>query len=265
MTKAKIVSAALTATTALLSVAPVTFATSVVVSGNGTDSDNTVNLEINRTVDIFQQNTADVDNSVNASANTGGNEASDNTGGNVSIGTGNATTRLTLSTSANSNTNSGNCCVGDLSVDAKISGNGSDSDNEINLRLNNSHNFIENNSLDIDNRLELYANTGDNKASGNTGGDVQINTGNALIELLLTNSGNSNQIECDCGKDQDPDKELPPLPGTVEAIPAAAAPSGETLPVTGFNLGLLLVGSALVSSAGVVVKKGSRKLEDLLG
>lgn len=262
MTKAKIVSAALSATTALLSIAPVTFATTIQVSGNGSDSDNTVNLEISRTVDIFQQNTADVDNNVDAGANTGDNNANDNTGGDVSISTGNATTKLGLSTTANSNKTFGTCCGGDLSVDAKIAGNGSDSDNRINLTLNSENRFVENNSLDIDNRIELYSNTGDNNANGNTGNDVEISTGNALIELVLTNKGNSNVVNCDCpGKAKE--EERPPLPGTIPAVPAAAAPVGQTLPVTGFDLQLLLAGSALVSGAGVALRKGNKKLEEI--
>ena len=263
MTKAKIVSAALSATTALLSIAPTTFATTVSVSGNGAASENTVNLAVSKTVSILQQNSADVDNNVGASANTGGNSANDNTGGDVSIDTGNATTKLLLSTTANSNKSVGACCTGDLSVDAKISGNGSDSENEINLRLNNEFNSEENNNLDIDNRIDLSANTGDNRANGNTGGATNISTGNALIELVLTNKGNSNSAEVGCCEPGE--EELPPLPGTVSVIPAAAAPVGKTLPVTGFDYQLLLVGSALVSSAGLVLRKGGQKLEGLFG
>lgn len=263
MTKAKLVSAALSATTAFLSVAPIALASTVEVSGNGADSQNTANLSISQTVTLQQQNNADVDNNVDASANTGGNEASDNTGGDVSINTGDASTSLSLSTTANSNKLSGVCCD-DLSVDAKISGNGADSDNEINLSLNRENSFIENNNLDVDNRVELYANTGDNRANGNTGGDVSINTGNALIELVLTNKGNSNVVNCDCDE-QEPEEELPPLPGTVKAIPAAAAPVGQTLPMTGFDYNILFAGSALVSGAGVLLRKNSNKIEKFLG
>jgi hypothetical protein len=267
MTKAKIVSAALSATTALLSIAPVTLASSVEVSGNGADSESTANVEIVRSVNILQRNNADVDNNVDASANTGGNEANDNTGGDVSIDTGNAKTTLAISTLANSNKQSSSCCNDDLSISAKISGNGSDSRNEINLNLTKEFNLTEDNNLDIDNRLELSADTGNNKAEGNTDGNVEINTGNALIELVLTNKGNSNEAVCECDEDEDKpgkDKEVPG-PGVAKVIPAAAAPAGQTLPVTGFDFQWILAGSALVTSAGVALKKGSRKLEELLG
>ena len=264
MTKAKIVSAALSATTALLAIAPISLASSVEVTGNGAGSGNTVNLEVNRTVQIQQQNTADVRNSVDANANTGNNEANDNTGGDVSITTGNATTKVALNNQANSNLESGVCCD-DSSVNVKVAGKGSGSDNAVNLSLNNERNVSTTNELNIDNRIEAGANTGDNEANGNTGGDVNISTGNALIEIVLTNKGNSNVVNCDCGANEPDGEDLPPLPGTVKAIPAHAAPVGKTLPVTGFDFNLIIAGSALVSGAGVLLKKGSRKLEDLLG
>ncbi len=264
MTKTKIVSAALSATTALLAIAPITLASTVEVSGNGEGSGNTVNLEINRTVQIQQTNTAAVRNTVDANANTGSNEANDNTGGAVAIKTGDATTKVALSTQANSNTESGACCEAQ-GVNVKVSGNGSGSDNDVNLSLNNERNISTVNELNIDNRIEVGANTGDNEANGNTGGDVNISTGDALIQIVLTNKGNSNVVNCNCGANVPGGEELPPLPGTVAAIPAAAAPVGKTLPLTGFDYQLILIGSALVTSAGAVLKKGSRKLEDLIG
>lgn len=263
MTKAKIVSAALSATTALLSAAPIALASTVEVSGNGADSENTANVSISRVVKIQQTNTADIDNNVAASANTGSNEANDNTGGDVSITTGDAVVKLAVSNTANSNQNSGNCCD-PLSVAAKISGNGADSANEININLNDEKNFVEENDLDIDNRIKVWGNTGENKANGNTSGNVNISTGDVLIELLLTNNGNSNEVDCDC-VGQKPDEELPPLPGTVKAIPAAAAPVGKTLPVTGFDYNLILAGSALLTGTGALIRKNSQRIEKLLG
>lgn len=262
MTKAKIVSAALSASTALLSIAPVALASSVEVIGNGAESNNTANVAINRTVTLQQENTASIQNKVTADANTGNNEANQNTGGDVAVDTGDAMVKVSLGNSANNNKSSV-CCADQLSLAAKISGNGADSDNRLNLNLSNEKNVYEVNELNIDNDIEADAKTGDNEANGNTSGDVNISTGDALIEIVLVNSGNNNQAKIDCCEAGE--EELPPLPGTVPAIPAAAAPAGKTLPVTGFDYQLLLVGSALVSSAGVALRKGGSKLESLLG
>jgi hypothetical protein len=73
------------------------------VSGNGSNSDNNVSFSQRHRVNVNQSNSADVDNSVNVSAQTGGNRASGNTGGDVSITTGDANSTVHISTNANIN------------------------------------------------------------------------------------------------------------------------------------------------------------------
>jgi hypothetical protein len=90
----------------------------VLISGNGSNSDNTVDLKMGQLTEVFQENEADVTNLVWADSDTGGNNAEDNTGGSVSIDTGNASTTVGLSTSANANSASvgGGSGTGSLSA-----------------------------------------------------------------------------------------------------------------------------------------------------
>lgn len=266
MKKAKIVSSVLSASLTLLAVAPVAFASDITVVGNGADSTNQANISLTRTVTIQQENNAKVNNEVSVKANTGNNEASENTGGEVSIDTGDASIKLSAYSSANSNRAS--VCCEEFDVSAKVSGNGADSVNRVNLNLRNDKNYYEVNNLEIKNNFRVEGNTGNNKANGNTDGDTKISTGDVLIEVLLSNKGNSNEVECDCGagnenEGKDQDKEVPG-PGVVEVIPAAAAPVGKSLPVTGFDYQIIVLGSAMITGAGALLRKGSGKLEKLL-
>ena len=174
--------------------------TDVLVAGNGSDSDNTVNLRTNNNTTLVQSNYADVDNRVDADAKTGRNDAGDNTGGDVSIDTGNATVGVSLSTSANANTariGGGNGEEGGLSV--RILGNGSESDNDINLALESETELFQANVADVFNRIEADALTGENDADDNTGGNVGIDTGNALVGVEVDNMVNFNWADVDCG------------------------------------------------------------------
>jgi len=173
----------------------------VVVSGNGSDSNNDANIDINNATQVNQSNTANVSNNVNASANTGGNDAKDNTGGGVSIDTGDAEASATVVNTVNSNeavVEDCGGCPGDLSV--VISGNGSDSHNEVDVDVNKSHSknpepnkwIQQTNTANVTNDVNVKANSGYNDAEDNTGGDVEINTGEATAEAVVVNQLNAN-------------------------------------------------------------------------
>src|SRR5687768_11308617 len=68
--------------------------TSLTISGNGSDSDSDIDVNRDNNTTVNQTNVANVDNNVNVSASTGGNSASDNTGGDVQLRTGNASTNV---------------------------------------------------------------------------------------------------------------------------------------------------------------------------
>ena len=173
----------------------------VVVSGNGSESNNDVDVDINNATQVNQSNEANVSNNVNASANTGGNDAEDNTGGGVSIDTGDAEASATVVNAVNSNeavVEDCGGCPGDLKVE--ISGNGSDSHNEVDVDVNDSHSkdpapnkwISQTNSANVTNDVNVKANSGYNDAEDNTGGDVEINTGSAIADAVVVNQLNAN-------------------------------------------------------------------------
>jgi hypothetical protein len=172
-------------------VLPVFAETSIVISGNGTDTENTATVGFSQTTQVVQENNADVFNKVEADADTGDNKAEDNTGGDVSIETGDADVTVKAETSVNTNSAEVGCCPGG-DVEVKISGNGSGSNNDAALSLGSSVQLTQGNFADVTNLVEADADTGDNKAEDNTGGDVSIDTGNASTSVTLKTSGNSN-------------------------------------------------------------------------
>jgi len=171
----------------------------VTVSGNGYGSDNKADVKVSSENSIVQTNVANVENNVESKLNTGGNSAKYNTGGNVEIGTGNATGTVGLSTKVNKNTAaiSGN---GSGTLSVLISGNGADTKNEAKVTVASENLIQQANLADILNDVEMWANTGENKAKYNTGGDVSIDTGDAEAGVEVTNMANFNAADLDaCG------------------------------------------------------------------
>lgn len=170
------------------------------VANNGYESDNSANLELSNKTVVAQENNADVKNKINADSSTGDNELNKNTGGDNSITTGNAWTGVQVSNEANSNwANVGGNGNGST-VDLIVTGNGAETDNNIDLYLDRDMTLQQYNNSDIANYLDASANTGWNEASKNTGGDTSIDTGNAKTAVLADTAANFNwaNVDCDC-------------------------------------------------------------------
>src|SRR3989344_8163607 len=167
--------------------------TTLVISGNGADSKNEVKIESNQSTLVTQNNDAKINNQVNASSDTGDNEAEENTGGDVSISTGDATTDVNVQNTVNSNAASVDCC-GNNDVDVLISGNGADSDNKIELKdeKDSGVQVFQDNNADVKNHVDADSNSGDNEAEENTGGDVSIETGDASTTVGVSTTANAN-------------------------------------------------------------------------
>ena len=97
-------------------VAPVYAGSSIVISGNGADSTNKVKVKSTQKVTVRQSNKAKVSNFVFAGASTGNNDANNNTGGNVTITTGDASASASVKNTFNSNI-AIVCCDGDKPCD----------------------------------------------------------------------------------------------------------------------------------------------------
>lgn len=178
----------------------------VLISGNGAGSNNKADLDVNQekgsqySTGVFQTNTAEVKNKVYTDADTGDNKAKENTGGDVSIKTGDAEATVNVSTAANANwakVGGGDNQGGTLSM--RILGNGADSTNKIYLDFDNVIALQQDNAADVYNKVDADANTGDNSAKENTGGEVSIETGDATTDVGIDNMVNFNWADVDCG------------------------------------------------------------------
>jgi len=172
--------------------------TTLVISGNGAETDNDINLSQTTTTTVVQNNVANISNNVDADAETGENDQNYNTGGPVSLTTGDATTGVAISNTANSNVAEvSGCC--DVDVDVEISDNGYKSDNTANLKLDNSTALFQNNYAYIKNEVDAESETGENDQNYNTGGPVSLETGDATTVVGIDNLANFNFADLNCG------------------------------------------------------------------
>ena len=170
------------------------------ISGNGAYSDNKVDLDKNSNTSVFQDNHAYVTNNVDADASTGKNDANGNTGGDVTVITGNAKTDVDVSTKANANVaNVGGGSGHGNDVEAIISGNGAYSDSDLYLDFDREVALVQDNYASVTNDVDADATTGWNDANYNTGGDVAIRTGKAEANVAVDNLLNFNAADLDCG------------------------------------------------------------------
>jgi len=193
----RLVSAAATATLLLNSLTPAFAATTFEISGNTNDGNNTTSVGTTNTTSVTQSNNANVNNNIQATANTGNNDANRNAGGEVNVGTGNATVTTTVENDLNHNSadveSCGGCGFGDLEV--KISGNTNEGDNEANVAGVQQTIVSQNNNADVNNNINSSAKTGYNNTNRNAGGDVSVETGNAEVTTEVTTVANTNSAQ----------------------------------------------------------------------
>lgn len=192
---------------------------------NGTESSSSANINKESTSQTLQTNDADILNNLSLSSTSGDNTASKNTGGDSIIKTGNSTIQTQTLNIANSNIEEGNIWlvivnkagewIGQIlgapegsnfagstgtdfiigpngEITATNSGNGSESTNINNVSQKTDNKIDQENNATIVNNLNLSANTGNNEASNNTGGDSYIETGDAKVIANLINFVNNN-------------------------------------------------------------------------
>lgn len=188
--------------------------TNIENTGNGSDSENSASLDSESSTSTTQENTAIVGNSLNLDTATGNNSASLNVGNSI-IQSGDANTSGTLVNVVNTNLaglmvsefNVVDDQIGDLILDfdsncilgcglggitTENSGNGSDSENLNNVTQVISNDTFQNNEVIVENTMTLNADSGNNEADKNTGGDSTIQTGDANISANLLNFINTN-------------------------------------------------------------------------
>lgn len=168
---------------------------STLISGNGAKSQNDVNNSSNTATSLYQKNQADVQNDVQNKLNTGYNRANDNTGGDVSVTTGNAGAATDIQTAVNANVARLSSELGGNGTDTLVKGNGAYSNNSVDLSHNNSVALVQGNNADIQNSVLNNLTTGKNTADYNTGGNVDVNTGNAVAQTAIDNLANFNSAD----------------------------------------------------------------------
>lgn len=182
-------------------------------TGNGTNSTNDGSAVVNNDSTTTQTNSATVNTDLDSSTVTGDNTASNNVG-NSSIETGDANTTGTVLTMVNTNAagvmvaefNVMDDQVGDVVLDfaancvlgcsgptqVSNTGNGSNSNNGGSVDTTNNTTTNQENDAQIGNDLTLIADSGNNTASRNTGGDSNITTGDANVAANVMTFANNN-------------------------------------------------------------------------
>lgn len=188
----KIATAIATGALLLNTVTPAFAAKTLIISNNGADSESTIEVDVDRNVDVEQDNDADINNTFNITTDTGDNDATDNNGGDVEVETGDSLVTVKANNVANTNHAAVDCCPGgDLT--AKVSDNAADSDNDIDVDYESDIDIDQDNDADIDNDVDVDQDSGNNDASDNNGGSVKIETGKTIAVIDVSNAANWNK------------------------------------------------------------------------
>lgn len=194
-------------------------------SGNGALSQNDASSVVNNSNSAFQNNDADIVNNLVINGQTGNNSSGFTTDGDTTVKTGQTNAQANVLNVTNTNTQNapvwlvlineagkwfgqllgvpeGQNFTGSDGVRFEIgsedqliasnNSNGAGSVNNVTTTTNNSSNTNQNNTAAINNTLNLSANTGGNRTDFNTGGNNNINTGNANIIANIINFANNN-------------------------------------------------------------------------
>jgi hypothetical protein len=171
------------------------------ISGNGSGSTNTIYIKNKSNCKVYQKNSTAVLTEIESSASTGGNTANGNTGGDVTIDTGNATSTVGVSVEGSTNTASNPCCCQcgqcesqPAEQTALISGNGESSINTATLIKKKTSDVKQRNRTEVGTGVLSKAKTGRNKAKNNTGGTVDVTTGNAVSTVTVDVFAPSNSL-----------------------------------------------------------------------
>lgn len=193
----KITTGVVTAVVSVALFSGVAFAdASIVVMDNGADSTNKVYVSDASSTSVYQGNTSETFNGVSSVASTGGNKANSNTGGDTTIDTGDATSDVLIKNHGSSNTANVNPCGCEQNggLDIVVDHNGADSYNKVKVHSSDSTRVKQKNTTIVVNEVYSKAKTGKNRASRNTGGSVDILTGNADSLVTVKNWAPTNTL-----------------------------------------------------------------------
>ena len=151
----------------------------------GADSENTIDVTLEQVSDVTVKNAADIVNDITVNADTGNNLVERNTGLG-SIDTGDAMSALHARNIANVTLVGVGSSWGEITADLANATTGADSENTIDVTVNDERHVTVLNDAAVDTVLAALANTGFNTASRNTLGGRVI-TGFAEVAALVEN------------------------------------------------------------------------------
>ena len=170
-------------------------AKSIKIKNNGNNSYNKVKVvELSATI-VGQSNNSTIVNGVTAKSDTGDNQANKNTGGDTSVDTGKATTTVGITVDGSSNeANLPDCGCPDDDLDVVVKGNGNGSTNKVKVFDADLTLVWQKNKSVVINDVYAKSDSGDNEANKNTGGNVDVTTGNAKTGVTINVTGSSNTL-----------------------------------------------------------------------
>ncbi|QQS38695.1 hypothetical protein IPM62_04910 [Candidatus Woesebacteria bacterium] len=156
----------------------------ITITGNGSDTNNEVNIQVENNQNVVQTNTANIDNNIHIDSNTGGNTASEN-GGEVEIVTGDTSQTVVVENNTNTSlVDTGDCCQNETEITIVGNGNGSTNTTSVFQELNTQ--VVVNQNTTIKNTIYGNVNTGNNVANQNNG-NVNISTGSITVAGGINN------------------------------------------------------------------------------
>lgn len=162
-------------------------------STNGRDSNSNGAINIQRSTSVEQVNNVDVDNKVDQNADTGNNQVKDNFGS-VDVQTGSVDQQATVRTEAGSNAAQLDQCDCDFDVEIVNEKNGRDSDNSASFDADVHTELGQFNDVNVDNRVDQDAETGDNQLKDNYSDDeAGLETGSVDQDAMVQTSTGLNQ------------------------------------------------------------------------
>jgi len=164
----------------------------IVNTGDNLTSD--TQTSVDNTTTVTNNNVADINQVVNANANTGNNQANRNIaiGGDAGvIQTGNATVNTVLSANANLNHTVISGAEGTATSNVNVVNTGDNASVTAGTSTSNTVEVTNNNRADINQVVNVNANTGENEANRNIGGG-SITTGGVTINNLAVTHANGN-------------------------------------------------------------------------
>jgi len=165
------------------------------ISGNGAGSINSVTLSNKCKSSVYQSNNTSVSTHATVIAETGGNTASSNTGGDVTVASGDATAGVSITVDGGSNeATAPDCCACVAGPnDVTVKENGAGTVNVVSETKKQKTKLSQKNKTKVSTHVTVKGKTGKNTASSNTGpGVVEVTSGNAEAGLEVSVTAPSN-------------------------------------------------------------------------